>query len=245
MRWRYAPTGLSDLVVFFLRRIHGLLRGGGFTAIITTNSIVDGDNRRDGLEQVIATGAQINMAMRGIKWPGTANLVVSLLALHKGEWNGPRMLDNQPVEMINAFFEEGESLGAPNSILENHDRVFQGSIFLGDGFLLSHKEANRLCASDARNAEVIMPVINGKELNNEPDQAPGAQHYQLPRLVTRTSAGVPCASSSSIVEEKVKPYRAKSRIESATARVWWIYAEHRPGLTRSIRSLPAASSPAE
>ena len=57
MRWRYAPTGLSDLVVFFLRRIHGLLRDGGFTAIITTNSIVDGDVRKDGLEQVVAAGA--------------------------------------------------------------------------------------------------------------------------------------------------------------------------------------------
>ena len=28
-------------------------------------------------------------------------------------------------------------------------------------------------ASDPRNADVIMPIINGKELNNEPDQAPG------------------------------------------------------------------------
>ena len=180
MRWRYAPTGLSDLVVFFLRRIHGLLRDGGFTAIITTNSIVDGDVRKDGLEQVVAAGAQINMAVRGIKWPGTANLVVSLLALHKGEWNGPRMLDNQPVEMINTFFEEGENLGAPNSILENHDRVFQGSIFLGDGFLLSHEEANRLCASDARNAEVIMPVIERQGAQQRAGSSSGPQHYQLP-----------------------------------------------------------------
>ena len=32
MKWRYAPTGLSDLVVYFLRRIYGLLRDGGFTS---------------------------------------------------------------------------------------------------------------------------------------------------------------------------------------------------------------------
>ena len=89
---------------------------------------------RMALEQVVATGAQINMAVRGIKWPGTANLVVSLLALHKGEWNGPRMLDNQPVEMINTFFEEGESLGAPNSILENHDECSRAPSFLATGF---------------------------------------------------------------------------------------------------------------
>ena len=84
MKWRYAPTGLSELVVYFLRRIHDLLRDGGFTAIITINSIIDGDVRKDGLEQIVSTGAQINMAVRGTKWPGTANLVVSLLAIHKG-----------------------------------------------------------------------------------------------------------------------------------------------------------------
>ena len=235
MRWRYAPTGLSDLVVFFLRRIHGLLRGGGFTAIITTNSIVDGDNRRDGLEQVIATGAQINMAMRGIKWPGTANLVVSLLALHKGEWNGPSMLDNQPVEMINAFFEEGESLGVPNSILENHDRVFQGSIFLGDGFLLSHEEANRLCASDARNAEVIMPVINGKELNNEPDQAPGRSIINFRNWPMERAQAF--REPFSIVEGLVKPERAKSQRKVRRER-WWIHAERARGLYEGIQGLP-------
>ena len=171
MKWRFAPTGLSELVVYFLRRIHELLRDDGFTAIITTNSIVDGDVRKDGLEQIIAAGGQINMAVRGTKWPGAANVVVSLLAVHKGEWNGLRMLDNQPVTLINTFFEDQENLGAPISLVENHDRVFQGSIFLGDGFLLSHEEAGRLRTSDSRNAEVIMPVINGKELNNEPNQA--------------------------------------------------------------------------
>ena len=235
MRWRYAPTGLSDLVVFFLRRIHGLLRDGGFTAIITTNSIVDGDVRKDGLEQVVAAGAQINMAMRGIRWPGTANLVVSLLALHKGEWNGPRMLDNQPVEMINAFFEEGESRGAPNSILENHNRVFQGSIFLGDGFRLSHEEAGRLRISDPRNAEVIMPIINGKELNNEPNQAPGRSIINFRDWpIERAQA---FREPFSIVEGLVKPERAKSQRKVRRER-WWIYAERARGLYDGIQGLP-------
>ena len=235
MKWRYAPTGLSELVVYFLRRIHELLRDGGFTALITTNSIVDGDVRKDGLEQIVAAEAQINMAVRGMKWPGAANLVVSLLAVHKGAWNGPRMLDHQPVALINTFFEEGEEVAEPNILVENRDRVFQGAIFLGDGFLLTHVDARRMRASDPRNAEVLMPIINGKELNNEPDQAPGrsiinfrdwplerAQEYLEP---------------FSIVEEKVKPYRA-TRNRKRNREVWWVYAEHRPGLTRAIRNLP-------
>ena len=93
---------------------------------------------------MVAAGAQINMAVRGVKWPGTANLVVSLLAVHKGKWGGPKMLDNQPATLINSFFEEGENLSEPKSLAENRDRVFQGSIYLGDGFLLTHDDAKRM-----------------------------------------------------------------------------------------------------
>ena len=42
MKWLFTPTGLSELVVFFLRRIYGVIRDRGFIAIITTNSIIDG-----------------------------------------------------------------------------------------------------------------------------------------------------------------------------------------------------------
>ena len=235
MKWRYAPTGLSELVVYFLRRIHGLLQSGGFTAIITTNSIIDGDNRRDGLEQVLAADGQINMAVRGMKWPGAANLVVSLLAVHKGNWSGPRMLDNQTVALINTFFEEGENPGEPDTIIENRDRVFEGSKFLGAGFLLTHDDAKRICASDPRNAEVIMPVINGKELNNEPDQTPGrsiinfrdwpleqAQEYLEPFL---------------IVKEKVKPDREKQK-DKGGRDLWWRFLRPRREMTSRIHGLP-------
>jgi len=75
----YAPTGLSELVVFFLRRIFTLLRPGGFTAFITTNSIKDGDVRSDGLEQVVARGGTVVFAVRAVRWPGRANLFVSLV----------------------------------------------------------------------------------------------------------------------------------------------------------------------
>ncbi|HQU93724.1 MAG TPA: N-6 DNA methylase, partial [Pyrinomonadaceae bacterium] len=84
VKFEFAPTGLSDLVVFFFRRIHSILTNRGFASLITTNSITDGDVRKDGLEQIIATNGEIVMAVRGLKWPGQANLVVSLLSFHNG-----------------------------------------------------------------------------------------------------------------------------------------------------------------
>src|SRR2546428_3656236 len=123
VKWEYAPAGLSDLVVYFVRRIYSLLRPGGFTAFITTNSIKDGDIRKDGLEQVLAQGGAINFAVRGIKWPGRANLVVSLVALHKGEWSGQRVLDGREVSVISAYFEDSLDAGEPRPISENADRI--------------------------------------------------------------------------------------------------------------------------
>lgn len=234
VKWRYAPTGLTDLVVYFLRRIYGLLRDGGFTAIITTNSIVDGDVRKDGLEQVVATGGQINMAVRGMKWPGTANLVVSLLAVRKGEWDGIKMLDNEPVGQINTFFEEEEELEGPDTISENADKVFTGYYWLGDGFLLTHDEAGDLVASDPRNADVVFPVINGQELNNEPDQTPGRSIINFHDWPIERAENY--RSPFSIVEEKVKPYRL-TRNRKRNRDLWWLYGENRPGLTAAKQNL--------
>jgi hypothetical protein len=234
VRWQYAPTGLSELVAFFLRRIHSLLRPGGFTAFITTNSIKDGDVRKDGLEQVVAQGAAINMAVRGIKWPGRANLVVSLVALHAGPWKGPYVLDNRTVETINPFFEDAENLGEPDKLPENDSRVFQGSIFLGDGFLLTHEAAERLRRNNPRNAEVLFPLINGQELNNQPDQVPGRTIINFFDWPEERAREFP--EPFAIVEEKVKPFRATQN-RKRNREVWWIYAEHRPGLLRNIAPL--------
>jgi hypothetical protein len=50
----------------FVRRIFSSLKPNGFTAIIATNSIKDGDIRKDGLEQVLAQGGELNMAVREV-----------------------------------------------------------------------------------------------------------------------------------------------------------------------------------
>lgn len=240
VKWEYAPTGLSDLVVYFVRRIFGLLKPSGFTAFITTNSIKDGDIRKDGLEQVLVQGGEINMAVRAIKWPGRANLVVSLLALHKGPFSGRRLLDAREVSVINAFLDDSQVEGEPVALNDNASRVFQGSIFLGDGFLLSHEQAARLIAVDPRNREVIFEVINGSQVNNEPNLRPGrsiinfhdwdecrARQYPLP---------------FQIVEQKVKPERleydeTKNAWNREVKARWWLFGSLRVGLYQQIGPL--------
>ena len=238
LKWRFAPTGLSDLVVYFLRRIYGLLRDGGFTAIITTNSIVDGTVRKDGLEQIVAADGQINMAVRGMNWPGVANIVVSLLSVHRGEWSGPRMLDNQPAELINTFFEEGEDSGEPGKIAENYRTIYQGSIFRGDGFLLTHEEAEGLINRDHGCRDVIRAIINGKELNNAPDQAPGRSTIDFFDMTELQARRYP--EPYSLVSSLVRPVRMALDNSTAINRDhrerWWQYAFVRESLYKSIRN---------
>lgn len=231
VKWEFAPTGLSDLVVFFLRRIHTLLRPGGFTGFITTNSIKDGDVRKDGLEQVIAAGGSINFAVRGVKWPGRANLVVSLVSIYRGLWKGGRILDGQSVETINAYFENSQDAGPPELLPENADRVLQGAIFLGDGFLLTHEEADQLRAANPRNGEVIFSLINGQEINNQPDQKPGRSIINFRIWPIERAQQYP--EPFSIIESSVKPERAKNN-RAVYRDKWWQYAEPRPKLIRTL-----------
>ena len=228
----YAPTGLSELVVFFLRRIFTLLRPGGFTAFITTNSIKDGDIRKDGLEQVVSHGGSINFAIRGVKWPGRANLVVSLVGLHKGVWAGAHVLDGRRVPVINAFLDDTQPTADPKGLSENNARLFQGSIFLGDGFLLTHAEADRFLLDDARNKEVLFYLLNGQELNNEPAQIPTRSIVNFADM--DRDAASRYRGPFSRIEELVKPVRANDKRATRRDR-WWQYAERAAGLYSSIR----------
>lgn len=234
VKWQFAPTGLSDLVAYFLRRIYSLLRMNGFTAFITTNSIKDGDIRKDGLEQVLAEDGSINYVTRGIKWPGRANLIISLVAIHKGIWKGLRLLDGKSVLEISAYFEDRIDVGAPEPLRENKDMVFEGAKFLGEGFLLAANEAASMLAADRRNQAVIFPLINGEELNNRPDQSPGrsiinffdwsrerAEEFQIP---------------FERVARLVKPVRELDNREVYRER-WWQYGEARRKLSANLRAL--------
>ena len=240
VKYAFAPTGLSELIVFFLRRIYSLLKPGGFTAFITTNSIKDGDVRKDGLEQVVAQGGSINFAVRGIKWPGKANLVVSLVGIHKGGWAKVRTLDGLSVQFISPYFEDSADTGTPNELAGNSRKIFQGSIFRGDGFLLTHQEAHDMVAFNPNNRVVIRKIINGSEINGEPNQAP--QRSTIDFFDMSETEARKFASPFKVVEKLVRPIRMKLDDSTAINRDhrdrWWQYAFVRENLYKAARTLP-------
>ena len=170
--------GNADLVAHFFRRAFGLLRTGGTSGLIATNTIAQGDTRSTGLRWICNNGGEIYGARRRVKWPGLAAVVVSVLHVHKGDLPGVKLLDGEAVDTITAFlFHRGEH-DDPARLKANAGKSFQGSIVLGMGFTFDDTdtkgvatplaEMHRLIEEDPRNREAIFPYIGGEEVNTSP-----------------------------------------------------------------------------
>ncbi len=170
--------GNSDLVAHFFRRAFSLLRHGGTLGLIATNTIAQGDTRNTGLKWICEHGGNIYRANRRFKWPGQAAVVVSVLHIHRGDWQRARLLDAKPVEDITAFLFHAGGHDDPARLAANAGKSFQGSIVLGMGFTFDDTdkkgvatplaEMERLNKVNPRNSEVILPYIGGEEINTSP-----------------------------------------------------------------------------
>lgn len=237
-RWAYSPAGLSDLVAFFVRRMYSLLRPGGVMALITTKTIVEGGIREDSLAQILDIGevilGTVVFAQTSVRWPGPANLHVSLFSIVKGSIPGRRILNGSSVDFISSRLTADRDNGEPKKLLANEDRMFQGFIFLGDGFLLEHAEADQMISADPKLSEVIFPVTNGQELNSDPLQRAGRQIINFQDWPQEKASQFEGAYER--VLRLVQPFR-QTQNRPANRDRWWIYAENRPGLRRALAGM--------
>ena len=80
--------GNADLVAHFFRRAFTLVREGGAFGLIATNTIAQGDTRSTGLRWICTHGGDVYQARRRLKWPGLAAVVVSVVHVCKGWFEG-------------------------------------------------------------------------------------------------------------------------------------------------------------
>jgi hypothetical protein len=175
--------GNADLVAHFFRRAFALVRSGGASGLIATNTIGQGDTRATGLATILRQGGRIYRATKRYQWPNEgAAVVVSIVHLQcKGEPITP-VLDDRPVARISAYLVAGTLDEAPSKLAENADKAFIGSYLLGMGFTFDDAaaakgeaeaiaEMGRLIEMNSRNPERIKPYIGGEEVNNSPTHA--------------------------------------------------------------------------
>ena len=223
--------GNADLVAYFFLNATKISRSLGYLA---TNTIAQGDTSEVGLTQIIDTGWKIHRAISSTAWPGQATLEIAKVWATAHTWSGQHLLDGRPVAGIDEMlYPTSRSSWRKRRLAVNADKSFQGSVVLGMGFIMSPEDAQALISKDPRNADVLFPYLGGEDLNQSPTQtAPRwiINFFDWPEEKARRYA-----DCFSIVEERIKPERAK--VKDAAARFWWRYLRPHPESYRTIEPL--------
>lgn len=197
--------GSADLVAFFFLQAHVLLRKNGVFGLLATNTLGEGGTKTVGLGQLIAEDSTIFAAYPNEKWPGKAAVVTSRVHLVKSkDWRGPIKLDDEPVPFIGPDLTP-EDPRVPYKLASNKQKAFQGTVVLGKGFLVDKDFALRKIAENPDYAQVLMPYLNGKDLNDDPEQKPSRYVIKFWDWPLERARKFP--DLLKILEEKVKPER--------------------------------------
>jgi methylase of polypeptide subunit release factors len=235
VKTEYAPAGAVDLVTYFFRRIFDLLREGGFQALISTNTIAQGGAREGGLNVILERGGTIAFAIRSVRWPGRAAVEVALISIHKGAWGGPFFIGQRKVEHITAYLDDAEALPDPIQLTSNANKSFQGSIVLGKGFVVQTEEAEALLTQNPTLGDVLLPYLNGAELNSSPDQC--ANRYVVNFFEwSEDHCRHTYPEAFDILERLVRDERLSKSEEVASA-PWWQFWRVRNDMYSAIRGL--------
>lgn len=167
IKYEFIPIGAVDLVTFFFRRIFTIIKIGGFQSLISTNTIAQGGSRIFGLDIILEQGGIINFAVQRIRWPGLANVDVSLITIHNGAYYGKKFLNNAIENNISSFLDSAEKTYQVNELVTNKNRMYKGVTLLGDGFIIDKKEYQNIISQNPKNLDVILPYLNGYDLNDD------------------------------------------------------------------------------
>ncbi|NKL44807.1 N-6 DNA methylase [Rhizobium leguminosarum bv. viciae] len=170
--------GNGDLVAHFFRRGFSTLRDGCGLGFISTNTISQGDTRESALRPLLASGGSVMRAVRRLRWPGEAAVVVSVIHLLKGLAPRP-ILDGRQVPRISAYLVEGDFDASPSLLRRNSGLAFNGCVLMGLGFTFDDENAargksnsvadmHRLIEQEPRNAARIFPYVGGEEVSSDP-----------------------------------------------------------------------------
>ncbi len=224
--------GSADLAAYFF--LHATKVGGSF-GYLATNTIAQGDTSEVGLTQIVDNGWTVHRAISSTTWPGEASLEIAKVWATSHRWTGSSELDGRSVMQIDEMlYPVSRSGWRKQRIVENARKSFIGSFVRGMGFVVNPEAAQRLIARDRRNSEVLFPYLGGEDLNQSPTHA--APRWIINFFDWSEERARSYPDCFAIIEETVKPWRAKTNEEKA-AIFWWRYWNRRTGLYKTIEPL--------
>lgn len=230
--------GVKDYCVYWFRKAHDHLHSGQRAGLVGTNSIAQNRARSASLTYIVANGGVITNAVSTQKWPGEANVHVSLVNWVKQPSAVPAKftIDGKDVSGITAELRTPEhSTGDVASLYANGHRCYEGPIPAGNGFIIDNDEAQRLLnLQDTSYSSVVRPYLGSADVARNVYQAPSRWAIDFGLMPLEEAMKYPAALD--IVRDRVKPVRERNNRE-AYRRKWWQFAEPRRGLRQAVANL--------
>ncbi len=239
--------GGADLCAYFLLRVGTMTAAAGTFGIIGTNTIAQGDSREVGLSQLTPSW-EIFRTVSTMPWPGSANLEVAIVWAAKGTWRGVKIIDGSPADTISTHLRTAAGvIGEPKRLRQNALKAFLGSKVEGIGFAMPSESAKVLLERNGKNADVLFPFLNGKELNTDPGHVPSRHVVYFrdwPLVRDAASArNLPVAEDYpdclAVVKSEVRPYRESlpptTPWNRKLAERWWQFGQDRVSLYPAIK----------
>ncbi len=230
--------GNADLVAYFFLRAADISRSFGFLA---TNTIAQGDTSEVGLSQLLDRGWTIHRADSSVPWPGRASLEIAKVWSTKAKWAGRACLDgvNVTAGIDEMLYARPRSGWRKRRLVAGSGRCFIGVFANGAGFTVDPTTAHELRQARPANAEVLLPWLNGEDINRDPEHRPSREIIAFWDM-SLEEARRNYPECVSIVEREVAPQRASIKDPSKT-RVrdeWWKFEKTAPNLRLALSGLP-------
>ena len=230
--------GHVDLCTFFFARAFALLARGGTLNMIATSAISTGDNKIAMASSMKDSGGIIYSATTEFTWPGSADVVVSILHIVKGMPGIAKecglSLNNTRVHSISFGLKDEEERPKPKKLFENIGRCFQGTNIGGMGFVLSSEEAKEILR-DQHYKHVIKPLVSGDSVNGIIEEEQKRFVISFGSMPLSEAERYPLALE--IARQRVKPQRDLAKNHGPGLhgkKYWWQHTLRADPLYESI-----------
>jgi hypothetical protein len=227
--------GKVDLCVVFHRRAVDLLRTDGCYGLLATSNIAEGSAIEVGLGNIVQNGA-IYFAKKGMPWPGTAAVVVAVVAFIKGTWDAECDADGRLCPRIGPKLEpEAEDVWVPEELLDSPFAFAGVDNSKGAAFVIARESPWFSPLREEPNS-LLKPYITGDDITSSALNTIGRWALDIAdRDLKEVERCWPLAYRFLI--EEVMPNRTVTELKSykGLSDRWWQFWRHRADLFRRIR----------
>lgn len=224
----------TDLCAYFVQRVLAICSMSGTFGFLATKTIAQADTREASLDIVVEEGT-IYFALTSVPWPGTASVMVSIMAASRAVSRVRPVLDDHVVDHIDAFLSSESLFASKPQKLATPVLSFKGVTVVGtDGFCVSTEQEKQYLLADPANQAVIRPFLGGADIMKNIGSVPIRTIIDFADMPIEEAKRY--AAPFQHVEHNVRPLRERVNRRAHRER-WWQYGDVRQGMRKAIAGL--------